>query len=164
MNGTAVFLRQYQAALRMLEQAITACPDDLWADAQFPNIFWRVAYHALWFTHLYLHESMETFVPWEGHRENYQHLGRLPRPPHDLPKIGEPYMRKDLLDFLSRVSRELVSRLPAMNLEAPSGFGWLHFDKAELQIYSIRHLQHHTGQLVERLRSARGIGSEWAFG
>jgi hypothetical protein len=164
MDAIAIFHRQYNAALKMLEQAIAACPDDLWIDAQFPNIFWRIVYHAQWFTHLYLHESMEKFVPWTGHRENYQHLGRLPRPPHDLPKIGEPYGRKDLLDFLSFIRQEIERMLPSVELGAPSGFGWLHFDKAELQIYNIRHLQHHTGQLVERLRSARGIGSEWAFG
>jgi hypothetical protein len=164
MDTVALFRRQYLAALRMLEQSVTACPPDLWVDGSFPNPFWRIAYHALYFTHLYLHESMQAFKPWSKHRQNYQHLGRLPLPPHELPKIGEPYLKEDILELLALCRQELDRRLPLLVPEAPSGFDWLKFDKAELQIYTIRHLQHHTGQLVERLRSARGIGSEWAFG
>jgi hypothetical protein len=164
MEPVKIFQRQYRAALLMVEQAVTACPEDLWTDTGYPNVFWRVCYHALYFTHLYLHESLEKYTRWERHRENYHVLGRLPRPPFDVPQIGEPYARKDILDFLALCRQEVDARLPAVDLDAPSGFPWLKFDKAELQVYSIRHLQHHAGQLVERLRSARGIGSEWQFG
>jgi len=31
----------------------------------------------------------------------------------------------------------------------------------ELHIYNIRHLQHHTGQLMDRLRTAGNIGVAW---
>jgi len=51
--------------------------------------------------------------------------------------------------------------LPALNLEAPSGFYWLPFNKAELQFYNIRHTQHHTGQLADRLRTAANLGVDW---
>ncbi len=39
-------------------------------------------------------------------------------------------------------------------LDADSGFYWLPFNKFELQLYNIRHIQHHTGQLTDRLRQA----------
>ena len=44
---------------------------------------------------------------------------------------------------------------------APSGFSWLRFGKTELQLYNIRHIQHHAGQLTDRLRTAAGIGVRW---
>ena len=107
---------------------------------------------------------MQLFTPWPKHRQNYQHLGRLPFPPHEVPKIGEPYTKEDILEFMAVCRQEIERRLPELDPTAASGFEWLRFDKTELQIYNIRHLQHHTGQLVERLRSARDIGTEWAFG
>jgi hypothetical protein len=44
---------------------------------------------------------------------------------------------------------------------APAGFPWLPFNKLELQFYNIRHIQHHTGQLADRLRNAINIGTPW---
>jgi predicted kinase len=37
-----------------LKQAIEKCPDALWNDPADKNRFWHVAYHALFYTHLYL--------------------------------------------------------------------------------------------------------------
>ena len=33
-----------------------------------------------------------------------------------------------------------------LNLEAASGFDWLPFSELELQFYTIRHIQQHTGE------------------
>ena len=110
---------QYLAALEMLRQAIVQCPAPLWADAAYKNPFWHIAYHALFYTHLYLQPSGADFVPWAKHREQYERL------------------------------------------DAESGFSWLPMNKLELQFYNVRHLQLHTGQLCERLRTAHGIGIDW---
>ena len=92
--------RQYHAALKMLRQAIDACPDELWTGADtHPNAFWHVAYHVLHYTHLYLQPHERDFVAWEHHRDEYQFLGRLPWPPHDPPAIGEPYTREQILEY-----------------------------------------------------------------
>lgn len=40
-------------------------------------------------------------------------------------------------------------------------FEWLPFEKLEHQLYNIRHTQHHTGQLAERLRSRIETGILW---
>ena len=42
-----------------------------------------------------------------------------------------------------------------------SGFSWLPFGKLELQFYSIRHVQHHTGELCERLGTTGDIEVGW---
>lgn len=50
---------QYHAALAMLRETIEQCPDDLWLATQHTNSFWQVAYHTLYFTHLYLQPNRE---------------------------------------------------------------------------------------------------------
>ncbi len=72
----------------MLKQAIELCPDGLWTGGNYPVPFWRVAYHALFYTHLYLQPDEKAFRPWEHHRDQYQFLGAVPWPPHAPPKIG----------------------------------------------------------------------------
>jgi hypothetical protein len=52
-------------------------------------------------------------------------------------------------------------QVPQLNLDAESGFYWLPFDKAELQIYNIRHLQQHAGELMERLGSRAALDVDW---
>ena len=81
-------------------------------------------------------------------------------PPHDLPKIGEPYSKEDVLAYLAFVRTQVRERVPALDLEGPSGFDWLPFGKLELQLYTIRHLQQHNGELYERLGRA-GIDLAW---
>jgi hypothetical protein len=46
-------------------------------------------------------------------------------------------------------------------LDPKSGFPWYTCTKLEHQIISIRHLQHHTAQLGDRLRAAGGSGLSW---
>ncbi|MBN1642521.1 MAG: DinB family protein [Anaerolineae bacterium] len=152
---------QYHASLTMLAEAVSKCPDPLWDDREHPNRFWQIAYHALFYTHLYLQERVEAFVPWSKHRRGYERLGSLPVPPHPDAASVEPYAKQDLLAYLSICRDEVDERVPALNLEAESGFHWLPFDKLELQFYNIRHLQHHVGQLADRLRSEAAIGLGW---
>lgn len=51
--------------------------------------------------------------------------------------------------------------MPRLNLEAASGFEWLPFNKLELQIYSIRHIQQHAGELMERLGTRADAEIAW---
>jgi hypothetical protein len=48
-----------------------------------------------------------------------------------------------------------------LDLDAESGFHWLRFDKLQLQFYNIRHIQHHTGELCERLGGTGEIEVAW---
>ena len=152
---------QYYAALEMLKQAVEACPEALWDDPQYESPFWHIAYHALFYTHLYLQNSGQEFVPWSKSRQEYEFLGPLPWPPHREPNIGEPYSKEDILEYLDFCRNEVEEQVPTMDLEAASGFYWLPFDKLELQFYNIRHIQQHTGELYERLGAAGGPELGW---
>jgi hypothetical protein len=54
------------------------------------------------------------------------------------------------------------SALDAMDLDRTEcGFFWYDASKLEHQLISIRHIQHHAGQLIDRLRASTGSGVDW---
>lgn len=145
---------QYQAAFEMLKQVLTTCPDPVWNDPADANPVWRVAYHALFYTHLYLQETAEAFTPWAQHQPE-QHA--LQQPPAEV----APYTRAALLEYLAFCQQEAAARVAALDPEAPSGFSWLPFSKLELQFYNLRHLQHHIGELMERVGARAQLTFHW---
>jgi len=155
-----VIKSQYGAALEMLRQTVLECPDELWEDGG-PNRFWHVAYHALFYVHLYAQPTESDFAPWARHRQAHQFLGPVPWPPFDRPEIGEPYTREEIVEYLDLCRAEVVARVDAADLEAASGFEWLPFGKLELLLYSLRHLQHHVGELSGRLLTETGREVDW---
>ena len=161
MNYTEIIISQYQAALEMLKQTIAKCPDSIWNSPNDKTKFWHIAYHALFYTHLYLQDSEQAFTPWSKHRQEYQFIGQVPWPPHALPQIVEAYDKDTVLEYLAFCQRQVVERVPQVNLEAASGFDWLPFSKLELQLYTIRHIQQHTGELMERLGARADVEINW---
>ncbi len=148
---------QYYASLEMLRQAILECPESLWDDVDYQNQFWQVAYHALFYTHLYLQPSEQDFIPWHKHREEFRSL----RPSPEGPEARKPYSKEELLEYHNMCREQVEEQVPALDLEAESGFDWLPFDKLELQFYNIRHIQQHTGELYERLGATGAIEVSW---
>ncbi len=152
---------QHLAGLEMLEGAVRACPDELWDDPSFEIRYWRIAYHALFYTDFYLSESEEAFRPWDRARPEAQFLGPLPWPPHRAPIEVEPYSPREILEYAQIIRGSIAQRVRAFPLDGPSGFPWLPLNRLELHFYTFRHTQHHVGQLVERLRSRTGAGVAW---
>jgi len=156
---------QYHAAAGMLREAIERCPDELWAATIHPNPFWHVAYHGLFYMHLYLQPSEVDFRPWQKHREEYQYMGSVPGPAGRPPKIAEPYSKVEVMqyaDFCISIIGPAVDRL---DLDLPeSGFWWYKMSKLEHQFVNIRHIQHHAAQLIDRLGAAGAGGFNWAGG
>lgn len=156
---------QYRAALAMLRRTVDLCTDDLWLSENYKNRFWHIAYHALFYTHLYAMPDEKSFQPWAHHREYYEFMGNLPWPPHDKPDIGEPYTRDDVLAYLDFCAERIAGWVDALDLAAPEcGFWWYKMSKLEHQFNNIRHLQHHAGQLTDRLRNVLDVGTDWIGG
>lgn len=187
MDVRAALKGQYHAALNMLRQAIEQCPDELWNGSDYAIAFWRVAYHTLHATDLYLQPNEAAFRPWVHHREGYDDLpwpppaqpacfpARLtvstgaaghepPReePPDSRPEIDEPYTKAQILDYLRLLESRLDADVDRLDLEAPeSGFPWHKtIPKLEHQIHNIRHIQHHAAMLSGRLRLAVGPAAD----
>lgn len=160
MTTKEIIRSEYLASLEMLNQAITQCPEDLWADTKFNNQFWQIAYHALFYAHLYLQPTEEDFIPWQKHNENYHSFEALSSASTDESTVLV-YKKDEVLEYLEVCRQEVDNQVAALNLEAESGFPWIPFNKQELQFYNIRHLQHHTGELCERLGTLADIDIKW---
>jgi hypothetical protein len=162
MNTQKICISQFHAALEMLNQCIQQCPESLWDDESDKNRFWHLTYHALFYTHLYLHPSGEEFVAWEKHRENYNFMGTLPWPPHETVTVSEAYTKQELLEFYEVCWAAVNEMIKKIDLTSEtSGFDWIPMGKLELQLYNLRHLQQHTGELMERLGTRAGIDIAW---
>jgi hypothetical protein len=151
---------QYQAGLSELASSIRRCPEELWTSRQFRFPFWRVGYHTLFYTHFYSAPDEKSFTPWASHRKDAQFQEATPWPPHTLPELT-PYTVEDLLGYAAELHEVVRASLQGVRFDDPSGFSWLRLNKLELHLYNIRHLEHHTGQLVDRLRNAAGITVDW---
>ena len=88
-------------------------------------------------------------------------LLRAGLPDDRLEIIGGLVSRAGILEYLSFCQALVDERVPQLHLGAASGFARRHFDKLELQLYSIRHIQQHTGELMERLGSRAQIEVDW---
>jgi len=154
------FISQYRAGLKMLVEVIEKCPDSLWNDDSHGAAYWRIAYHALFYTGFYLSESVDTFMPWEEHLPGYNQLDAVN---HDNEPvvITTVYSKAGLLDYTNLIDKNLEEAVNRTNEGDESGFPWIPMDKFELHLYNIRHLQHHTGQLIERLHQKGINGINW---
>jgi hypothetical protein len=147
MNIQKVIQSQYLAALSMLQQAIVKCPSSMWDSPRDTNRSWYTAYHALYYAHLYLQPARKDFGRWKGHGK---------------PSTVAPLSKEAILEYLAYVEGEVARRVPATDLKADSGFEELQVDKLELHLVTIRHIQHHTGELYERLGRRGKIKLSWA--
>jgi hypothetical protein len=148
---------QYHAGLAMLRQTIEQCPDDLWLAGEHPRNTWRIAYHAVFYTHLYLQTSEEAFRPWDKHRPQIRILWDDP----EIPTVEPPYSKEETLAYLDTVDAGVDGWVDAIDLESPdSGFSWYSIPKLDHQLLNLRHLQGHVGQLSE-LVMARGADLDW---
>jgi hypothetical protein len=153
MDPKTLIRSQYHATLDMLEEAIRECPESLWTDT---------AFDALHYTHLYLCDSLETFVPWStGSQQDGPDGEPVSSDSKQQPAGKQPYTKEEVLGYLGFCRKHVDKQVPGLDMSAPSGFDWLPMNKLELQFYNIRHTQHHTGQLSERLRNSVDFGLHW---
>jgi hypothetical protein len=156
---------QYHASLAMLREAIELCPEELWYASGHRNAFWQVAYHALYFTHLYLQPNEAAFRPWQRHQSHVQNpdgIAGEPDPSSELPLLPQPYSKAETMTYWEICDRMVDDAVEALDLNSPaSGFHWYRVPKLEHQLVNLRHIEHHTAQLADRLRAARGVGVRW---
>jgi hypothetical protein len=160
MDPTEAIHSQYHAALQMLKEAIIACPDSLWDAPEPPNRFWQLAFHTLFYTHLYLQDSESNFQRWSKHRPGAEELGHISPQQAELLEVA-PYSKGEILEYLALCNEEVVTQVKPQRLDVPSGFDWLPFSKFDCHLYTIRHIQQHVGELYERLGTHAGIYVGW---
>ena len=160
-----VLKSQYHASMAMLREAVELCPDELWQATGHVSAFWQVAYHTVFFTHLYLHRDESAFRPWTGHQRDVQRQDGLTGPADlesALPLLPNPYSRADVLEYWEVWDGMVNGAVDVMDLTSPEcGFSWYRVSKLEHQLVNLRHLQHHAAQLADRLRTATDMHVKW---
>jgi hypothetical protein len=152
MDIRTVLKGQYHGALLMLKEAIEQCPDELWGMDGDSRSAWRIAYHTLFYTHIYLQQTEHDFgnVVWNKARKGAENVwGGQPEMP--------AYSKADTLEYWTIVDSVVDSQLDTLDLESQeSGFSWYSIPKLDHVIMNLRHIQEHTGQLRDRLFQAGG--------
>ena len=151
------FNNQMHASLDMLERVVRLCSDETWYGQTYVNSTWRVVYHTLYFFRLYLFQKLEDHRPWDHHREGAQNMA-MDSDARDV----KPYTQTEMVDFIHHCRVLLDQAVDNLDLEAAeSGFYWYPISKVEHMLVNLKHLQHHIGQLQDRLRNAEQKGIPW---
>ena len=149
---------QYHAGLAMLRETIEKCPEDLWVGGTHPRNTWRIAYHVIFYTHLYLQVNEAAFVPWS---KNSTTCRVLWDDEGEKAPVETPFSKAELLEYVDLVDAGVDAWVDLIDLESlDPGFSWYSIPKLDHQILNIRHLQGHMGQLSE-LVLATGVDLRW---
>ena len=151
-----ILWQQFGAAIDMLENALLACPDELWNDRSKRPEFWYVVYHTLFFLDLYLSGSVEGFAPPAPFTlDELDPAGLLPE---------RPYTKDELHTYLEHGRKKCRATIEALtNEEALTRceFVWGEVTFSELLLYNMRHVQHHAAQLNLMLRQNLDSAPRW---
>ncbi|HZS16279.1 MAG TPA: DinB family protein [Candidatus Dormibacteraeota bacterium] len=144
--------QQYGGALGMLDNALAACPDELWTaplwrvspesgEAATASEFWSLAAHTLRWLERYLAAAPE-------HR-----FAALECSAALTPAAGARLDRtavRGALATLRQRCHDVLTALGDADLQRPVTYDWIAAEPityAELQVYGLRHLQEHAAQL-----------------
>src|SRR5579862_2240860 len=119
---------QYHGGLAMLAECVEKCPDDLWVspsprsdegDRVIFRSFWRIAFHAAYFTHLYVGQNEAAFQRPDGFRADCEGMWSSPWDiePYELPEEVDPYSRQQMLDYIRFVDSLIDSTVDGLDLE-----------------------------------------------
>lgn len=158
-NFTKEFVwSQFGAAIDTMENAINACPEEIWSDQKPYHQYWYVAYHTIFWMDYYLSESYEDFKPPQPYTmSEFDPSGLLPE---------RVYTQAEMLSYLGHCSQKARNRINALNDESMKQF--YDFKKyklniPELLLYTMRHIQHHAAQMNLILRQRTDSAPGWMF-
>ena len=158
MNTTwkTIIWQQFGAAIDMLENAMLACPEEVWNDRSRQPEFWYVVFHTLFFLDFYLSESAEAFTP---------------PPPFTLSELDpsgilpeRPYTKDELHTYLKHGREKCRATLEGLTDDIAHQhrqFVSVKGSFLELLLYNMRHVQHHAAQLNLILRQTIDSAPRW---
>ncbi len=156
-----ILWQQFGAAIDMLENAMRACPDELWSAPSRPPAFgdfWYIVYHTLFFLNLYLSGSVDGFAPPTPFTlEELDPAGILPE---------RPYSKAELLGYLEHGRNKCRTTIAALTIAQARRlcrFAWGETSFAELLLDNMRHVQEHTAQLNWILGQKIGFAPRWVM-
>jgi hypothetical protein len=159
--------QQFGAAIDTLDNAIAACPGELWLDRLWDNPgerpewaqFWYLAYHTLFWLDLYLWGAVEGFAPPAPY--TLDELDPAGVPP------DRPYTQAELRAYAEYCREKCRAAIEALDDEAAQHlcrFRWGELSYASLLLYNMRHVQEHAAQLLLWLGRKAGGAPGWVTG
>jgi len=158
-----ILWHQFGAAIETLENALNACPEELWQarlwrEAGTPPEFvefWYIAYHTIFWLDYYCSESADGFtVP----------------PPFTLSELemgAEPervYTKQELQTYLETARAKCQAKIEGLadeNELQRVRNNWRIKTVAELLLYNMRHVQEHAAQLSMLLGQKTDSAPGW---
>ena len=149
--------KQYGAAIDTLDDVIGLCPDELWTavvwdDDEAPQYgqFWFIAFHTLSWLDLFLAGSREAYV--------------MPAPFIRGGLPDQPYTKEQVQGYLvhcRETCRTTIEGLTDERARQVCTFPWMEPTYLELQLYCMRHVMEHAGQLGYFLGRNGVVGMDW---
>ncbi len=145
-----IIWQQFGAAIDMLDNTLSACPDELWHGRLWHTLseqpeyaqFWYLTYHTLFWLDLYLSGAVEGFTPPTPFTlDELDADGLVPE---------RPYTKAELQTYLNYSRQKCQATIEALTDEAAQRrcrFSWGEVSFAELLLYNMRHVQEHATQL-----------------
>ena len=144
--------RQFGAVLEMLESSIMVCPESFWDKKDF----WYSVYHTIFWLDYYSSTDPDSFFPPESFT-----LSEFD-PKEILPE--RIYSKQELLQYLEFAGKKCFCLIDGLN-EETSKERFItkkkNYNRIEMIIYSMRHVQHHIGQLNLLLRQNEDVAGIW---
>lgn len=150
---------QFGASIETLENTIIQCPEEVWsANRGGWWDFWYLASHTLFWLDYYLSETREGFVPQEPFGlEELDPAGVLPK---------RVYSKDELLKYLQHCRdkcRRVIRDMTDEKAKVLWTFGKRELTRLDLMMYNMRHVQHHSAQLIMILRQTVDSAPGWVF-
>jgi DinB superfamily len=152
----SILRRQYEAAIKMLENAIADCPEQIWSDRSHKPEYWYLVYHTLFFLDLYLSGALEGYAPPSPFT-----LDKLD-PAGVLPEWV--YTKEELQNFLLHCRekcRAKIENLTDAKAQEICKFSRFEISFGELLLDNMQHVQHHAAQLNLILRQKTDSAPNW---
>jgi hypothetical protein len=142
---------QFGASIDMLSNTIEKCPEQLWEK----NLFWYWAFHCLFYLDYYTCTDPDSFAPPAPFTLSEFQANTMP---------DRVYDKKTLLGYLEynkEKARLLISSLNEENIQSRWINAYRNYDRFEIILYNMRHVQHHGAQLNLMLRQGMNDAAPW---
>ncbi len=159
-----IFWHQFGAAIETLQNALNACPDELWqAHVYHESVsppefgqFWYIVYHTIFWLDYYCSDSAEGFRPPAPFTTAEMEMDE--KPPE------RAYTKQELqtyLDYARNKCRAKIESLADENEPQRVRENWRVKTVAELLLYTMRHTQEHAAELNLLLGQKTGSSPGW---
>lgn len=142
--------KQFGATIDMLEDSTLVCPETCW------DKIWYAVYHTIFWLDFYSSENPDIFTPPEPFTlSEFDPAGVLPE---------RIYSKTELLQYLEFSRKKVFFLIDGLNEETVKErfiTKKKNYNRIEMILYNIRHVQHHVGQLNLLLRQNADLAGKW---